>query len=340
MVTFVYLFYKNTIKLKRRRKSLRILKLLVFVCAMVYGLYVYYKYLKHIQIEKKRELFEIQVIKTTHHNNAVYQSPIAHLHSPKPETFKKFTGNPVRFFVIVSMQRSGSGWFETLLNSHMNISSNGEIFGQKNRRQNLSSIIKTLDRVYNLELITSSSKNDCSTAIGFKWMLNQGLMEHYKEILDYFAKRGVSVIFFLRRNMLRRLVSILANLYDKDAKVLNGIHVSHVHSHEEALTLSRFKPMINVTSLELDLGKMESMAMKALGYFNSTRHIIVYYEDLIKNPYKLLQVEDFLKLPRMELSSRQVKIHKGPLSEHIKNWEDVNKTLSGTMYERFLKADY
>lgn len=79
----------------------------------------------------------------------------------------------MRLFVIVSMQRSGSGWFETLMNSHVNVSSNGEIFGQKHRRQNVSVIINTLDNVYNSELLTSSSKNECSAAVGFKWMLNQ-----------------------------------------------------------------------------------------------------------------------------------------------------------------------
>jgi len=51
-------------------------------------------------------------------------------------------------------------------------------------------------------------------------------------------------------------------------------------------------------------------------------------------------VQDFLGLPQMELTSRQVKIHRGPLSEHIKNWDDVNKTLHGTAYERFLQNDY
>lgn len=42
----------------------------------------------------------------------------------------------------------------------------------------------------------------------------------------------------------------------------------------------------------------------------------------------------------MELTSRQVKIHKGSLSDHIKNWNDVNKTLRGTTYESFLHNDY
>jgi LPS sulfotransferase NodH len=59
--------------------------------------------------------------------------------------------NPVRFFTIVSSQRSGSGWFETLLNSHINVSSNGENFSNKERKSNISSITKTLDEVYNLD---------------------------------------------------------------------------------------------------------------------------------------------------------------------------------------------
>lgn len=55
---------------------------------------------------------------------------------------------------------------------------------------------------------------------------------------------------------------------------------------------------------------------------------------------KLGEVIEFLRLPQMDLKSRQVKIHKGPLREHIKNWDDVNNTLTGTAYERFLRADY
>lgn len=58
-------------------------------------------------------------------------------------------------------------------------------------------------------------------------------MEYHKEIVEYFNNRGVSVIFLLRRNLLRRLVSVLANSYDQHAKLLNGTHKSHVHSHEE-----------------------------------------------------------------------------------------------------------
>lgn len=87
--------------------------------------------------------------------------------------------NPVRFFVIVSMQRSGSGWFETLLNSHPNISSNGEIFNRVDRRENISSIVQTLDKLYDLDWLTSAAKNECTAAFGFKWMLNQVFKPHF-----------------------------------------------------------------------------------------------------------------------------------------------------------------
>ncbi|KAK8511584.1 hypothetical protein V6N12_038186 [Hibiscus sabdariffa] len=286
-------------------------------------------------------------------------------------TFTKLRGecasNPVRFFAILSMQRSGSGWFETLLNSHINVSSNGEIFSVIDRRKNVSTIMQTLEKVYNLDWFTSASKNECSAAIGFKWMLNQGLIEHHREIVEYFNRRDVSAIFLFRRNLLRRMVSVLANSYDRYAKLLNGTHKSHVHSEQEAAALSSYKPIINSKSLISDLKEAEMAVVRALEYFNSTRHMVLYYEDLVTNRTvrlvtnfhgmfivfldcfalrgscrieKLKDVQEFLGLPLMELTSGQVKIHKGPLSNLVNNWDDVDKTLNGTKYERFLHADY
>jgi len=77
------------------------------------------------------------------------------------------------------MQRSGSGWFETLLNSHPNVSSNGEIFSVRERRENISSIFETLDRLYDMDWITSAAKNECTAAFGLKWMLNQVIKLHH-----------------------------------------------------------------------------------------------------------------------------------------------------------------
>ena len=105
---------------------------------------------------------------------------------------------PVRFFAIISSQRSGSGWFETLLNSHINVSSNGEIFSKKERRSNISSIIKTLDMVYNLDWNSSASKNECTAAAGFKWMLNQVMILISSFFASFFLFVGIIMRLLLK----------------------------------------------------------------------------------------------------------------------------------------------
>ncbi|CAA0840940.1 P-loop containing nucleoside triphosphate hydrolases superfamily protein [Striga hermonthica] len=334
---------KEAIVIRPPKKSPASLRKLVLVFAIFCGAYIFSVCLKQtIGHTSSSKFINLDVNWTHCHDLDIDKSRVPYLHYPKPSTFSRAecACNPVRLFVILSMQRSGSGWFETLLNSHTNMSSNGEIFSSKERRSNASSIILTLDRVYSLDWFTSASKNQCSAAVGFKWMLNQGVMEYHKEIAEYFNDRGISVIFLFRRNLLRRMVSVLANSYDRYAKLLNGTHKSHVHSREEAETLSSYKPEINSTSLVMDLKLMEKMAFEVVENFSSTRHIILYYEDLVKNRTKLVEVQQFLGLPVMELTSRQVKIHRGSLSNHIKNWADVKRALNGTTYESFLQTDY
>ncbi|KAL0928041.1 hypothetical protein M5K25_002275 [Dendrobium thyrsiflorum] len=266
------------------------------------------------------------------------------LHYPKPTTYTRneCAWTPVRYFAIISMQRSGSGWFETLLNSHINISSNGEIFFVKERRRNVSTIMETLDKVYNLDWYSSASKNECTGAVGFKWMLNQGLMENQEDTVEYFKRKGVSSIFLFRRNLLRRLVSLLANSHDRDAKQLNGTHKAHVHSRHEvqAEVLARFKPLIDVESLIPDIKQTRKWSTDILQYFKGTRHMVLYYEDLVRNQAKMMDVLDFLRMPHAKLTSRHVKIHTRPLSDHIQNWDAVSQALKGTEYESFLHSDY
>jgi hypothetical protein len=63
----------------------------------------------------------------------------------------------------------------------------------------------------------------------------QGVLKYHEEIADYYNARGVSVVLLLRRNLLKRLVSIMANSYDKEHKLLNGTHKSHVHKPEDVI---------------------------------------------------------------------------------------------------------
>lgn len=333
---------KDSLNVKHPKKNPLVLRMLVLMFVMVCGVYICAVCLKQIGGKATARLLSIQVAERPCEITDIEPLEKPYVHFPKPETFSRgeCACNPVRYFAILSTQRSGSGWFETLLNSHMNISSNGEIFSVKVRRSNISTMVGTLDKIYNLDWLTSASKDECTAAVGLKWMLNQGLMQHHEEIVEYFNSRGVSAIFLFRRNLLRRMISILANSYDQNAKPLNGTHKSHVHSTHEAEILASYKPTVNTTLLIPNLKQVEDLVNKSMEYFRSTRHIILYYEDIINNRTKLVDVQNFLRVPQQELKSRQVKIHKGSLSSQVENWGDIEKTLKETHYKSFLHEDY
>ncbi|KAG6466430.1 hypothetical protein ZIOFF_075768 [Zingiber officinale] len=91
----------------------------------------------------------------------------------------------------------------------------------------------------------------------------------------------------------------------------------------QADILANYKPTINITSLIPELKHVYKLGTDALDYFKSSRHILLYYEDLFNNRTKLMDVLDFLKLLKQKLFSRHVKIHKKPLSDQIENWGSV-----------------
>ncbi|KAH1252447.1 hypothetical protein GmHk_04G009405 [Glycine max] len=352
---------KESPDIKSFKKFPLTLRLVVLVVVVLCGIYICTICLEQKGVHTSAKLFDITVFKQPCFNHSgVEEWELSYLHYPEPKIYSSYMGwfgnvyrviddcalcreecacNPVLFFCIVSMQRSGSGWFETFLNSHINVSSNGEIFSVGKRRANVSSILETMDRVYNLDWFSSASKNECTAAVGFKWMLNQGLVEHHEEIVEYFERRRVSVIFLFRRNLLRRMISVLANSYDKDAKPLNGTHKSHVHSAVEANILAKYRPRLNITLLIPELNQTKETAAKAIAYFKNTRHIVLYYEDLVNNRTKLKDVQEFLRVPYRDLESRQVKIHTAALSKQIENWNEVQEALTGTPYQRFLFKD-
>uniref|UniRef100_A0A0E0GNN9 Sulfotransferase n=1 Tax=Oryza nivara TaxID=4536 RepID=A0A0E0GNN9_ORYNI len=333
---------KDALIVKSSKKSPLALRMVVFAMTMICGIFICTMCMKQLGSDSLSRIVKIEVAEQLCNKSAILHSEVHFVHYPQPITYSRSECKctPVRFFAIISSQRSGSGWFETLLNSHMNVSSNGEIFSSKERRSNISSITKTLDKVYNLDWNSSASKNECTAAVGLKWMLNQGLVANHADIADYFNRRGVSAIFLFRRNLLRQLVSQLANNHDRYLKQLNGTHKAHVHTAYEASILARYKPRLNTTSLIRSLKQVDDYTRDALENLKSINHITIYYEDLIRNRTKLLDVLDFLKVPRSKLVSRHVKIHTKPLSEQIENWDEVYNALNGTQYESFLNADY
>lgn len=51
----------------------------------------------------------------------------------------------------------------------------------------------------------------------------------------------------------------------------------------QADILAKYKPTINITSLIPELKHVDKFGADSLYYFNSSRHILLYYEDLVNN---------------------------------------------------------
>lgn len=51
----------------------------------------------------------------------------------------------------------------------------------------------------------------------------------------------------------------------------------------QATILAKYKPKINVTLLIPELKKTNETIAKAISYFKSIRHVVLYYEDLVNN---------------------------------------------------------
>lgn len=51
----------------------------------------------------------------------------------------------------------------------------------------------------------------------------------------------------------------------------------------QAQILAKYKPKVNVTIVLHNLKEAEEKTDKALEYFKSTRHIVLYYEDIVRN---------------------------------------------------------
>ncbi|XP_072951160.1 uncharacterized protein, partial [Typha angustifolia] len=166
---------QDTFITKPTRRYPHVLWIAVLVLIMSVAVYVCSLCLKQTGFLVTPKLLKLGLTEKHCNEPGIIESADPYVHYPEPSTYsrKECACMPVRSFAILSMQRSGSGWFETLLNSHVNISSNGEIFSVKDRRSNISSITKTLDKVYSLDWYSSASKNECTAAAGLKWMLNQ-----------------------------------------------------------------------------------------------------------------------------------------------------------------------
>lgn len=83
-----------------------------------------------------------------------------------------------------------------------------------------------------LDRTRAAEAGGAPVASGFKWMANQAAKRHWPRFVDGCAKNGVRLLFLLRRNVLRQLVSRTLNQADRDRTSPTYAH--HAHPDDDA----------------------------------------------------------------------------------------------------------
>jgi len=244
-------------------------------------------------------------------------------------------------FVVVTQGRSGSTLLCNLLDLHPDIRCYQELYLEPNRAMGTAEVNR-LNRAYQrmeyrnykgghvvcdemVEYLDSVYSSFEGLATGFKTPYS---IAGKLRAMEYLFGGDVKVIRINRRNILRKLISLEFAMHTKKW---------HRYSWSRAWP-DDFKITLNTTVLQARLGRI----MATRNGFNRLligRQIHeVWYEDFVEDiPGTVMGVTRFIGVPDHEVGESKLrKSLRGDWREHVHNHEEVEKTLKGTIYDKFL----
>lgn len=275
-------------------------------------------------------------------------------------------------FLITGVGRCGTTWLAELLNSHPDIYCQGEIFNFENiffREMGLPSNTAWLkDPDDSLELFYE--RFNTTRASGFKILPNQAGAGFYARTLE---RPEIKKIVMCRRNLLRLHVSgknaqlhgtwwlgnreaetfLRRQLYVvfdafKDRALLASWRAA-VRVYRRLRTARKFDGGYAPTPLTIDtkillqhFDGVQKIYRELSEKLQNEEYFLLYYEDLCGPDSQdwLKKIQGFLNVEPQQLVSSSIRLHGGPLTDLIANYQEVCAALKGTEYERFLDPDY
>jgi LPS sulfotransferase NodH len=242
-------------------------------------------------------------------------------------------------FVILSAARSGSCYLNGFLRSHGNILCRAEIFHPNYKGPNCgvhfynyyvrsslkNRIIHSLSPWQSLKFFMKESfKKDTHKASGFKLLYFQA--EHNQLIFKYLKQNDFRIIHLLRKNILRRYLSL-------EIAKKNNIWVQF-----DGDTVKKSKIKVECSKIIEELNKTK----EEQAYYSKQAKDFVFlkceYENLCRDTKKELQkIQDFLKVPKRDLKPQSVKQNSFSINEIANNYEELKSTLKNTEYVVYLQ---
>lgn len=220
--------------------------------------------------------------------------------------FPRSKNNYTRF-AIISAPRSGSNWLHTLLNSHPNIISYGEIL----RKTNLNHPSQKLPTLNDLAFYPQSpSINAVGLKLFYRYLDNDIFGKSFQEALD---DTDITIIHLIRKDILAQYTSL------KRAEI--SLRWS------QARSVNKTKPIyINPEGYKAHRKELLDMRKKINKAFKNHPLLEISYEDLNEHlDETLIEVQQFLGVQTRKLFSLLHKQSSGSLKDQIKNWIDFRE---------------
>ncbi|MDH5475290.1 MAG: sulfotransferase [Cyclobacteriaceae bacterium] len=210
-------------------------------------------------------------------------------------------------FVILCAPRSGSNWLHTLLNSHAQIFSYGEILRRRFEKAP-TQVILPLD-----QLVFSPHQKQVK-AVGLKlfyhYLNENNYRQSFQEIVN---DTSIKIIHLTRKKTLEQYLSLIkAQESKKWSQSQSSTKFASIHINPNEFYEYKHNQSIN-----------EQAVLKV---FEKHKIFTLTYEDLYSKPEGLLEeLQLFLKVKPTKLFSLLTKQATGNFKDSILNWKDFEK---------------
>lgn len=248
-------------------------------------------------------------------------------------------------FVILTTQRSGSGWLRDVLDRHPEITSYSELFLEYGRGF-MDSARHGPDDIEYFEswfperfggggriararaarpFLGQLYESGANRAVGFKLMYSQ--MRRNPAVAAYIARRKLRVIHLVRTNSLDLLIS------DATSKARGQAHAWEGEEVKQAKV--SLEPRTTITQLR----KLELQKAIARRFLRVCRlpTLELRYENLMSNAEGFKDAVAFLDVSRewSPISSMQ-RLNRVAKEDLVENWSELSEALASTRYSRFI----
>ncbi|KAL7465193.1 hypothetical protein ACHAXS_005523 [Conticribra weissflogii] len=275
---------------------------------------------------------------------------------------------PLQKFIIISQQRSGTGFFTSLLDHHENVRCGHEEFYLRLGYLSLHDLLKEgtfgeyMEKFHFFvdELSEGVDATENLTHVGFEIMHNQGILLHGSRLIHELNKENIRVIHLIRRNKFLQYISDRTNAKDikmnmhhsdisnTDDKTKHAEEKTHNPHPTDKTELTGIRSIQLESDVEdilnyLDEKSEEDSEVENLlsAEFGNDGYLTVYYEDLNNDKQgEMNRVFDFLGVEHEVVSSDLIKIHEGKRArEYFKEKTVVQNAIRDSKYAFVLDAD-